>query len=117
MQAKEMMLNNLVIANGVCARITEIRGEVVKTNRTIGNIPVRGLSGIPLTPDILEKAGFVKDANKYTVGGFLHIWYGHDSWTAAIWSTGMQIPEPPQYLHTLQNLYFALTATKLNIEL
>ena len=65
--------------------------------------------GIPLTPEILEKAGFVKSdgefgwwLSKKVISGF----YYDNTFITRIKS-----------LHQLQNLYFALTGEELPIEL
>jgi hypothetical protein len=80
--------------------------------------PFETLAGIQLTPAILEKAGF-------------HFHEYMDAWAVKA-SAGYVIiakvkhgkvaiisPECPhvQYIHQLQNLYFALTSEELTIEL
>lgn len=83
---------------------------------------------IPLTPEILEKAGFVVEGTgsvkKYTKldfegtglvtdaeDGVVSVW-------VQIWSSWEYIDHKARlYLHQLQNLYFALTGEELNIEL
>jgi hypothetical protein len=84
-------------------------------------------SPIPLTPDILGKCGFVYDElyfsnGKYGIdprfntffitGHFHNVEYGHDS----------NVPQivylsKCDSLHQLQNLYFSLTHTELEIKL
>jgi len=72
---------------------------------------------IPLTPDILEKCGFEKNP---IVGQSKKYWYklgelsyneSHEGW----WFRGPFIDI--QFLHQLQNLYFALTGTELTVNL
>lgn len=82
------------------------------------------LNPIPLTPEILKKAGF--DCG---VGGFIIrdsdgdqlIFNGlvNGVLEPDMYYTGANISEKakPKYLHQLQNLYFALTGEELNIEL
>lgn len=73
---------------------------------------------IPLTPEILQKAGFEKDGNGFCLsdkmslslavtknGGYLACWRDR--------SLNFVI----NHLHQLQNLYFALTGEELSIEL
>jgi hypothetical protein len=72
---------------------------------------------IPLTPEILEKAGFVKSINfdnTYIklIKGESFILKDCKDGTFFVY-TGIRC----QYLHQLQNLYFALTGEELNIEL
>lgn len=74
------------------------------------------LEPIPLTEEILLKCGFEEDANlfhnnialyKNGVGGFNYNanYFEHDNLISV------------DYLHQLQNLYFALTGEELKIEL
>jgi len=71
---------------------------------------------IPLTPEILEKAGFDIDIDGYFVikkclywldEGVIQISLGH----APLFNC------PCKFVHQLQNLYFALTGEELPIEL
>lgn len=73
---------------------------------------------IPLTPEILEKAGFSqgnifwkieKDIKISVGGGRANI--GSNFSTSAIFTVDVK------YLHQLQNLYFALTGEELTINL
>lgn len=87
---------------------TEITGDIIMT------IPIRDLSPIPLTPEILNEFGFticvdvmhiVSDGNIYLP---LVIYEDHFKY----------ITKNLQYIiikhvHQLQNLYFALTGTEL----
>jgi hypothetical protein len=78
-------------------------------------------SGIPLTPEILEKAGFVyKESGdevfeqEWHIDGHELIWGPtSDNSYCCDYHCGNEI----QYLHQLQNLYFALTGEELEIEL
>lgn len=79
---------------------------------------------IPLTPEILEKAGFglLKKATtqkwvKYGIHPFeLKIGAKRDSYP--FYLQGYKFyPYPLYYLHQLQNLYFALTGNELKISL
>lgn len=81
---------------------------------------LKDLSPIPLTPEILEKAGFkyLEYRNKFQKTGFdfqleeqtdvddLRLLYGCENF-------GVRI----HFVHQLQNLYFALTGTELTIRL
>lgn len=83
------------------------------------------LEPIPLTEDILLKCGFVK--HKAGIGG-CDMWQGMDAWEMDDEWLFRGSPERGlkligyfnsniQYLHQLQNLYFALTGSELNIQL
>ncbi len=71
-------------------------------------------NGIPLTPKILEKCGFV--SGQLGSEHLVFIYYGNDN-LGIKGMLGMVKPFSIQYLHQLQNLYFALTNTELNIKL
>jgi hypothetical protein len=84
------------------------------------------LQPIPLTPEILEKAGLVKD--KRSGVAMRTIAYSDESYPCTLQVSGggkmlvcrsgmYSIGAPCEYLHQLQNLYFALTGEELNIEL
>lgn len=81
------------------------------------------LSPIPLTPEILEKAGFVKDSGiDVYKNGRLRVWVGARGKFLCYLieentTTGHYIPNSFVALHQLQNLYFALTGEELNISL
>ena len=77
---------------------------------------------IPLTPEILEKAGFAKKYDYY------EIWYGNedisfqllnDGWYRMWECDGMEgrTGIAYKYVHQLQNLYFALTGEELKLDL
>lgn len=80
---------------------------------------------IPLTPEILEKAGFVQDIQKELLR--LHDSYGSRVEWFYKKNYGLffvldseyetEVIKPVQYLHQLQNLYFALTGIELSITL
>ena len=127
MEAEDLRINNWVCVDS--ERIEKVV-EVSKWDRqTCVSIPdaygcstedyygINRLSGIPLTEEILLKAWFEN------VGGWLEFGKisisfddkrcvmedeGGDSWS--------KLPYP-KYVHTLQNLYFALTNTELEIQL
>lgn len=76
------------------------------------------IEGIPLTPKILEKAGFEKD-DEYNC---LYLSFG--LFKICTWMDGsvrFSVEEynckKISYVHQLQNLYFVLTNEELNIEL
>lgn len=79
--------------------------------------------GIPLTPEILEKCGFVKTlSGSYTIMDedcWLTTIIGGYNYSKCYSSNTGEFFEVGQvkYLHQLQNLYFALTGEELNIQL
>ena len=82
------------------------------------------VAGIPLTPEILEKCGFVKELGKIDIfiQGRLRLWLGVRGETLCYLveedtTTGHFIPNGIAYLHQLQNIYFALTGEELKVNL
>lgn len=78
------------------------------------------IHGVLLTPEILEKCGFIHHPEAYpqenwkTLDGFC-LYGGHDCYIfRELFMTAMG---RIQYLHQLQNLYHALTGTHLTINL
>jgi len=80
------------------------------------------INPIPLTPEILEKAGFVKD-NTSQYGGYC-IGVGEGEQIRIIndknigwhWPMNGYCRPKTTYLHQLQNLYFALTGEELIVK-
>ena len=80
------------------------------------------LEPIPLTPDILEKAGFENRSNstdfafkygEFIIGGTMSRLFPSIHGESRLEAYGNEI----FYLHQLQNLYFALTGEELTINL
>lgn len=78
---------------------------------------------IPLTPEILEKCGCVKDENNLQIelGARMRLWFNDGNPAEMdIIQDGKHISfkcAHIKYLHQLQNLYFALSGNELNIDL
>lgn len=80
------------------------------------------IEGIPLTPEILEKAGFTKEQTFYKDSTWhkrdnIEIHEGGVVFFTDTYENTVQLPVNIQYVHQLQNLYFALTGEELQIEL
>jgi hypothetical protein len=65
---------------------------------------------IPLSPEILEKCGF-----KDEYGNGRYYFDGFEYYNGKLWFRTAEIKI--QYLHQLQNLYFALTGEELEVNL
>lgn len=83
---------------------------------------------IPITPEILEKCGFERDNNgwKLKVSEMMFLWWGEMERTMRMcsshvdWSYPIYLKAPIyhfQYVHQLQNLYFALTGEELPVKI
>lgn len=82
---------------------------------------------IPLTPEILERAGFVKTEHKLPLLTYYD--YRLGNCVASVIPSGIEIEfcgldieertyiTKVNHIHQLQNLYFALTGTELTIKL
>lgn len=82
------------------------------------------IEGILITPEIMEKAGFVKTYEHYYFNQ--NIWVNSFGFRIAVDNTENTVNIPHNdcgyytrlvYLHQLQNLYHSLTGTELKIEL
>lgn len=137
--AEELKAESLMIGNYLQNHVFEwVRvNAILDTPHNIktdaGTFMVRGLSGIPLTPEILERCGFEK-------------WDWHDGYIIPFMGKHLMIREyqgkiltrtlsvirdskghlgknskeflPPnrlKFVHQLQNLYYSLTGTHLTI--
>lgn len=74
---------------------------------------------IPLTPEILEMAGFKKDTFGYTFNYKFSLYYNHklNKGVYGPYWKEFAAGEDILYLHQLQNVFHALTATELDINL
>ena len=113
-QANELRTGNWVdVCNCLMEQVVEIYPDSISTltrNHIVDYMP------IPLTPEILEGAGF-KNGDKRLSRQMVLAWsFGKEFWVEN--NDGDTILEIKcEYLHQLQNLYFALTGEELNIEI
>lgn len=133
---KNLMPENIVWVDDLKQHATVIEvwksAVLFETAKTgLYNRPYSGLRGIELTPELLEKVGFVEsksddnderklysiqvgnNTSLYFDEGNSKNWYLSHEWNNNhfqndFWSS-------PKYLHTLQNLFFALTGSKLEV--
>lgn len=130
-QTQELRKGNKIIANGLHGgRIMTVdrladKGTLSEENRPvmfeeheIGEF-LKDCEGIPLSPDILQAAGFEKDDHDFWHFGKLSIvmpgFAGYPD--GRLYFNSWMIMEPPKYLHLLMNIHFFLTGTELNINL
>lgn len=107
-KANELRLGNWVL---------DVYDNKVKV--TIIDDTVDWAKPIPLTPEILEKSGFVKQMEwtyciEIQVGQKLVYYLGEKGWS--IGNKNYSDFENLKYLHQLQNLYHALTGEELEIK-
>lgn len=144
-QTNELRLGNWVMFEGRYFQIHSI-AETYPTLNTpefgIGVVDWNNIEGVPITPDILLKAGFVGGVGCYDYGYTFVRDRSGDKYKAVLgmicWSDGTieayiknyQIKGEHfkikgssaflaecQHVHTLQNIFHSLTGTELNITL
>lgn len=131
-KASELRIGNWIVdCNGPVCVPRKVSGYLLDHIEKYGDM---FLSPIPLTPEVLEKCGFVKvtdggilfwqfivkdiapnSSNEYMISGMQYneakpiivAFCVNDFWASG----------NIKYLHQLQNLYFALTGTELEINL
>lgn len=118
--ANELRIGNWVGVNGVNLQIERFCDTfILFTNKRESHYS--GIEPVPLTPEILEKAGFVpvnwiNGTSKFDYA-FME---NHHEWnfypTETIYWHGHRINNI-KHIHQLQNLYFALTGEELTIKL
>lgn len=126
MKASELRIGNFTFWAGKHRQIEEILKDSVYYPNVYVGAPVEDIEPIPLTPKILEKAGFyrlnygwiVDNGAKNEHGDTIH---GDD--TFGIFDHSFGKCDDLRYgkvkithLHQLQNLYFALTGEELEIK-
>jgi hypothetical protein len=98
----------------------EVDSEIIRNFDELDIILIYKYSPIPLTEEWLLKFGFVKQRNEYIKGDYcLTLIYDTTSWLLAEFDYNtdafVHIGRNIDYVHNLQNLYFALTGEELNI--
>jgi hypothetical protein len=95
-------------------------GYEIVTGRTIQQIEESKLNAlpIPLTPEVLEKCGFIVDELGYSYVGINGISLCQTKANSVFpcWKDTKIGSKPIKYLHQLQNLYFTLTGEELEIK-
>lgn len=123
MKAEELRINNWIIVDAEYAQLGEDAMEVLFASRNYSDC-----QPIPLTPEILEAAGFERRGKKYWYHPatmffeLLNITALENGFRIiAGWPFNEKqfkgISNEIKYLHQLQNLYFALTRTELVVNL
>lgn len=117
-QANELRLNNCYSINGKIYTLGTSDFMDFLNEAQVNNGSINNIDPIPLTPEILEKFGFEKHTDSQG-DAFWYVYTYEDfefTENGAFTFNGSVMPHI-QYLHELQNLYFALTGTELEIKL
>lgn len=120
-QAKDLRIGNCIFYNGNISKVTpeEIDG--------IYSLTYKG-EGIPLSPEILEKAGFNRDSEGWYLSADNKLYdplelngvglYSQRNTSIFAFKHGSSILKRGiKYVHQLQNIYHALTGEELTITL
>lgn len=116
MEIKELRIGNNVFFNGKVQEISSIHSDNTirlkenKDSKCHGCYKVNRIKPIPLTEEVLLNCGFEK-IGEWFCKNDLNISIIHDKTTFGC-NEEYEIPNV-KFLHTLQNLYFALTGEEL----
>lgn len=114
MTTAEVRLNNLILFKDEVVQVTSIDTCIV-THGERQEADIDQCSGIPLNEEWLIKLGFEKYTSYVSAG-----YWKHEKMPSHIYLPYLhwdnQYCAPVQYVHTLQNLYFALTGQELTIK-
>lgn len=117
MESKEFRIGNLLkYDDGTIVEVLTVSSRDIVVKRFPQPLNISVLHPIPLTPEILEKAGFYHSENWQKTWWFnksISINFHNDK----LYYNDMQRAIELQSVHQLQNLYFALTGEELEINL
>lgn len=120
--ANELRIGNWVLRSGHTVQVAGISNEGILLEYG-DTFRFEYIQPIPLTPEILEKAGFIYETIPDEVGEEGDIIGGYSQWRKGnfcfTFQNGLMISsiKPIAYLHLFQNWYFFETAEELKIEL
>ena len=120
MKANELRCTNLVFYNGKHCKIAlvGISGEIELYTEIIDWVECCGIEDIqpiPLTPEMLEKAGWRLLFEKTYENNKFDIWLSESKNGGYTFTSRPDGGKLLYFLHQLQNLYFALTGEELRI--
>lgn len=114
----ELRIGNIVLVQGKPVKITGIiHDNIYFGSEFYVRVRLHQSEPIPLTPEILEKCGFKLDVEVYEQAGFYPCIIKNKMNEGWRMDFGEYVTNELNYLHQLQNLYFALTGTELEINI
>lgn len=123
MESKELRIGNLLkYDDGTIVEVLTVSSRDIVVKRFPQPLNISVLHPIPLTPEILEKAGWYWNAecNSYEHADIrmnMQFREVNQSWTMYNHVLKAVIAKRIYHVHQLQNLYFALTGEELEINL
>lgn len=114
-KASEVRIGNWVNCYKATFSITAINNTHVEGLGNEGHFDILDCKPIPLTPEILEQAGFEKDGEVIYRQRNTMLYFGANF--VDYYHYGHPIKNDIQSLHQLQNLFYALSGTELTINL
>lgn len=119
-KANELRIGNWIQLGKNFEQVYQIVFELGK-GHSINHITYKEdwLDPIPLTPEILEVCGFERnnELNEYWEYEGLKLWPDDEGTPNSFYHINSELLVHIDHLHQLQNLYFALTGTELEINL
>lgn len=113
MKANEIRIGNLFTVNGFTMYVEAIFKDTVYFDFE-GEGNIKDLIPIPLTEEILNKAGFESHYHGFIRNERIFIEETLNGWNIGFFGITMR---EVRYIHDLQNLIFALTGEEIKIEL
>lgn len=120
---KELRLGNYLQyvndKNILTFRVESISGKTIRVlyNKSVSPLSPGDAQGIPLTGEILHMCGFEHVVNEETNIGFRKLTNPSITIYKDKTTLGNNPVRHPEYLHRLQNLYYALTGKELEVTL
>ena len=129
MKASELRIGNKAFYKEKVVEIASVSGikysfgnqdiTISTSDNSLLSVDILQLQPIHLTPELLEKCGLVYDGEYFTIkNSYLELKPIEDGkFQLTINSAEYEAKSIVEYLHQLQNLYFALTGRELEIDL
>lgn len=116
--ASELRIGNIVSQGGKPKIVSSItHGNVIGLSEPDDYYYVGLLEGVDLSPDWLEKAGFVKFKTDIYDNGRLRVWNGLAYLKHEDTNDAYYIPNSIHFVHQLQNIFFSLIGHELEIKI
>lgn len=121
-QANELRIGNWISYDNNDVQVFElpylIDIDEGKEDYLVNSVWLNEHEPIPLTPELLERCGFRKLSNEWVIQGPEYLEYFEMRYDKFYYTGGEGVcfGKGCEYLHQLQNLYFALTGTELTYQ-